>query len=443
LPFLFVFCILTEKKEMVTPFTVPEDFLQYVWENNLFRRENILTVNNEPVIVLDTGTKNFDSGPDFFNARIKIGDTTWAGNVEIHKKCSDWNAHNHHMDKTYDNVILHVVETYDRPVHDSIGREIPTLLISYPEKIKANYEKLLSAQTWIACENQFHKVDLFALQLGYHRLMIERLEDKTSEILKLLNENKNNWNVTFYQSLARMFGFKVNAQPFEMLAKSIPLHILSKHKHNLWQIEAMLFGTAGLLNEQLLGDDYFLSLRKEFSFHYKKYNLKPIESHLWKFMRLRPVNFPTIRIAQFAALIARSESLFSKIIEIDDLKKLQGLFNVCASEYWETHYRFNKSSKSVKKELGESSVDTLIINVVVPFLFVFGEKQSKNNLKDRALGFLEKLPPEKNSIIENWQRLGIKVRSAFETQALLQLKNLHCDQKKCLNCQIGNKLIKI
>jgi hypothetical protein len=309
-------------------------------------------------------------------------------------------------------------------------------------EIKENYSKLITSQSWVACEDQFHKVDLFALKLGYHRLMIERLEEKTAEIINRLEENNNNWNETFFQSTAQMFGFKVNALPFEMLAKSIPLKLLAKHKNNLWQLEAMLFGNAGFLSEEILGDNYYLSLKNEYDYLRNKYNLKGIGSHLWKFMRLRPVNFPTIRIAQFAALIHKSESLFSKITEIDDLKKLQNLFNVCASGYWDTHYRFNKPSKERGKELGETSVDALIINVVIPFLFVFGENQSKSNLKDRALDFLEKIPPEKNAIIENWQRLGIRVRSAFETQALLQLKNQHCDKKKCLNCLIGNKLIK-
>jgi hypothetical protein len=271
--------------------------------------------------------------------------------------------------------------------------------------------------------------------------MIERLENKTSEILKRLEENKFNWNETFYQSLARMFGFKVNALPFEMLSKAVPLSVIAKHKNDLFQIEALLFGTSGLLNDELIGDDYFLRLRSEYSFLYKKYNLKPIGSYLWKFMRLRPRNFPTIRIAQFAALIHRSEALFSKIIEVDKLSQLSELFNVCASDYWDTHFRFNLPSVKRKKELGMVSVQSLIINVVVPFLFVYSETQTKPGLKDLALDFLEDLPPEGNSIVSNWQRLGLSVRSAFETQALLQLKNLYCDQKKCLNCQLGNKLV--
>jgi hypothetical protein len=273
--------------------------------------------------------------------------------------------------------------------------------------------------------------------------MIERLENKTGEIEKRLAENKNNWNETFYQMLARMFGFKVNAVPFELLAKAVPMQILAKHKSNLFQLEALLFGTSGLLNEELIGDEYFIRLRDEFSFLYKKYNLKTVEPHLWKFMRLRPVNFPTIRIAQLAHLIQKSQGLFSKIIETDDLPGLKNLFEVKASDYWDSHYRFNKNTtRRQPKELGETSINTLIINVVAPFLFVYGEKHNQEHLKNRALDFLEQLPAENNSIVKNWKGLGVQPRSAFETQALIWLKNSYCEPKKCLNCQIGNKLVK-
>ncbi len=426
---------------MFHPNTPSEEFLQYIWENRLFFTHALTTVNHESLVVINPGRKNSDSGPDFFNARIKINDTLWIGNVEIHKQASDWYAHKHNKDRAYDNVILHVVGKYDKPVFTSGYNEIPAMEIHYPERIEKNYQRLLASKTWIACEEQFHKMDPFALKLGYSRLMIERLESKTAEILQRLKENKNNWNETFYQFLARMFGFKKNNVPFELLSRSLPLHILAKHKSDLFGTEALLFGNAGLLNEQLLGDSYYLQLREEYSYLYKKYRLKGIESHLWKFMRLRPVNFPTIRIAQFAALLHQSESLFSKILEMEHIEKLQALFHVTASEYWQTHYRFNKKSKNKKKDLGILSINTLIINVVIPFLFVYGDTVMKPVLKDRALDFLEQLPPERNSVITHWERLGITPRSAFDTQALLQLKNAYCDQKRCLRCRIGNKLI--
>jgi hypothetical protein len=271
--------------------------------------------------------------------------------------------------------------------------------------------------------------------------MVERLQQKTEGIIQHLKQNNNDWNETFYQFLARNFGFKTNAAPFELLSRALPLNILAKHKNNLFQLEALLFGTAGLLNEQLLGDDYFLALRKEFGFLYKKYNLKPIESHLWKFLRLRPVNFPTVRLAQFAALIHQSSALFSTLVGEEDLGNIQKLFNVQASEYWDIHYRFNKTSAKKKKKLGTSAFQNIIINTVVPFLFVYGDHHNQQHLKDKALDFLEKTPAEKNSILTNWKKLGVSVRSAFDSQALIQLKNSYCTPKRCLNCHLGTKLI--
>lgn len=427
---------------MASPNNLPEEFLHYIWENKLFYNDNCQTTSKESFIILHVGTRNSNSGPDFFNAKIKIEETIWAGNVEIHKKSSDWKKHKHQTDDAYKNIILHIVQEDDSPVVDVNNNPIPTWILQYPEHLQNNYQNLLDAKTWIACQNQFHKIDPIILQLGFNRLMIDRLEEKTDEIREKLTLNNNDWNETFYQVLARMFGFKVNAVPFELLSKSLPLAILAKHKNNIFQLEALLFGNSGLLNQQLLGDDYFLALREEYAFLYKKYKLKGIESHLWKFMRLRPGNFPSIRISQFAALIYRSNALFSKIIEIEDLGQLKELLKARASEYWNSHYNFNKISKqNRKKELGENSINTLIINVIVPFLFVFGEIQNKHFLKNRALEFLEQLPPDKNSIIYKWAELGIVCKSAFETQSLLQLKNKFCEKKKCLNCQIGIKLI--
>ncbi len=427
---------------MNTPKNMPEEFLQYIWESRQFISKDIETTQGETLEILNPGKRNTDSGPDFFNAKIRIGQTIWAGNIEIHKKASHWNQHKHQHDKNYDNVILHVVESADVVIKRSNGEPIPTLILEYPQHLQQNYQSLLDAQTWIACEEQFYKIDPVILQLGFNRLMIERLENKTEDIVSRLTQNDNNWNETFYQMLARMFGFKVNAIPFELLAKSLPMSILAKHKNSSFQLEALLFGNSGLLNNQLLGDEYYLQLREEYSFLYKKYKLQAMESHLWKFMRLRPVNFPTVRISQLVALIHQSEGLFSKIIEIDSIDELKKLFKVKASEYWDSHYNFNKSSKNTTtKELGENSANLIIINTVIPFLFVYGEKQNKHYLKNRALDFLEQLPAENNSVISKWTKLGIEAHCAFETQALLQLKNCYCETKKCLNCQIGVKLI--
>ena len=427
---------------MNTPKNIPEEFLHYIWESKLFHSKDLSTTDGKKVEIISTGRRNTDSGPDFFNAKIKIEGTTWAGNIEIHTKASDWGRHQHHKDPAYNNVILHVVLENDVPAFSNNNEEIPTLELKYADHLQTNYQNLLDSKSWIACEDQFHKLDPILLQLGFNRLMIERLENKTDEILIRLHQNNNDWNETFYQILARMFGFKVNAIPFELLAKSVPMQLLSKHKDNLFQIEALLFGNSGLLNNQLLGDEYYLRLREEYSFLYKKYKLKAIESHLWKFMRLRPVNFPTVRIAQLAALIHHSNGLFSRIMETKSIEELKSLFRVKASDYWNSHYNFNKRSKSnASKELGDTSANILIINVLIPFLFVYGEKMNEEHLKNRALEFLEKLPAENNSILKRWQSLGIKVSSSFESQALLQLKNCYCEAKKCLNCHIGVKLV--
>lgn len=418
-----------------------EDFLQFIWRHDLYQKDKLETTEGSRVEILSAGQSNYDSGPDFFNAKIKIGETTWAGNIEIHQKSSHWYLHHHDTDAAYENVILHVVESYDRPVKVK-SHELPTLVLTYRDEIRDNYESLLKSNRWIACEERLAEVDPFILRFWFSSLMIERLESKTQEIVKLLQQNQNNWNETFYQLLARNFGMKTNALPFELLAKSLPLHILSKHKNDLFQTEALLFGQSGLLNNSLLGDDYFLALRKEYSFMYKKYALSGMESHLWKFMRLRPINFPTVRIAQLAALIHHSSALFSHVLETESPDELRKLFKVTASSYWDTHYSFNKPSDENKpKVLGETAFNNLVINTIVPMLFVYGDQHMDQRMKDQALLLLEKLAPEENKIIRKWQDSGIKSQTAFETQALLQLKNYYCDHKKCLNCQLGAKII--
>jgi hypothetical protein len=420
-----------------------EDFLQFIWEQRLFETNNLETTDGEKVEVVDPGTRNTDSGPDFFNAKVRIDGTLWVGNIEIHRNSSDWMRHHHDTDGAYDNVILHVVDHFDKPIHRKNGSKIPALVLTYPAHLLENYRHLLAARTWIPCQTRFHAIDPFVLKIGFNRLMIERLQDKTTEILERLALNQNNWNETFYQFLARNFGFKTNAMPFELLSKSLQVSILGKHKNNQQQIEALLFGQSGLLHQELFGDDYFLALRTEYEFLSKKYGLKPVAGHLWKFLRLRPVNFPTVRIAQLAALIHQSSGLFSEIIETDQLTRLQKLFDVRASAYWDHHYKFSSPSKHSSKHLGESAVNNLIVNTIVPFLFVYGEQNNKHFLKDRALEWLDQLPAETNSIITKWEGLGVQPLSAFETQALLQLKNRYCSEKRCLKCHVGNKIIRL
>jgi hypothetical protein len=419
-----------------------EEFLQFVWEQKLFNTENLKTISGKNLEIIDAGKLNNDSGPDFFNARIKIDDTIWAGNIEIHRLSSDWYRHRHQDDEAYDNIILHVVQRCDQQVLRSDGEEIPTLILPIPHHVMANYRQLIDSTAWIPCQDKIHSMDPFVLKIGFNRLMIERLQEKINVIIERLNQNKQNWKETFYQLLAQSFGFKTNAVPFELLAKSLPPNILGKHADNLYQTEALLFGQAGLLHQELLGDDYFLKLRAEYEFLVRKYNLKPIAGYLWKFLRIRPVNFPTIRIAQFAALFHKNDRIFSILNENISIHQLKELFNVSASSYWDNHFRFNQISGNGKKHLGDSAAESLIINCVIPYIFVYGEQTEKNFLKDKALEWLDQLPPEENLIISGWRNLGIYASTAFESQALLQLKNRYCDKKRCLHCHIGSKLIR-
>jgi hypothetical protein len=417
-----------------------EDFLHYIWKYKLYRKDKLLTQDNELIEIINSGVHNFDSGPDFFNAKVKIGETIWVGNIEIHVKSSDWNLHKHNQDKAYDNVILQVVFNHDKDITRTNGQVIPTVEIKFKNDLLNNYQSLLEKNSWIACENDLPFVDPFIVMSWVEKLTIERLEQKSIRISESLKALNNSWETAFYIQLARNFGFKLNSDPFEMLAKSLSLNILAKHKDNLFQIEALLFGQAGFLEEET-GDEYYKNLRKEYNYLQKKFQLKPIEKYLWKFLRSRPGNFPTIRIAQFASLIYNSRSLFSKIIEINNFDEFYSLFKVKPSEYWDEHYQFNKDSVIKSKALGKSAIDVVIINSIVPFLFVFGKSKGNYMYQERALSLLENIKPEKNSIINSWNDLNIKSKSAFDTQALIQLKNKYCNQKKCLNCQIGNAII--
>jgi len=417
-----------------------ENFLHFIWENNLFEKKDLITDTNEKIEVLALGQKNTDAGPDFFNAKIKIGNQTWAGNVEIHIKSSDWIAHKHNTDKAYDNVILQAVAENNQPTRRTTNRQIPTIELKYDPKLLNNYLELYNSKQKIACFSKIKYLDKFTIKHWLGRLQIERLEQKSKIIEQLLLQNNNSWEETFYQYIAQNFGFKKNSVPFELLAKSLPLKYLSKHKNSLFQIEAMLFGQAGML-ENNYEVDYYQKLKNEYKFLKNKFQLDPIDSHLWIFLRLRPPNFPTIRIAQFAQLIYQSSQLFSKIIEIENIGKIKNLFNLEASTFWETHYLFDKESKKRTKKLGKSAVNNILINTVSLFLFVYGMKKSNESLQNRALSLLESIEPENNSIINNWEKANLKIENAYYSQALIQLNNEYCKKQRCLNCQIGNKLI--
>ncbi len=419
---------------------IAEYFLHYIWKNKLFDSKNIFDDEGNPIEVLSPGIQNTDAGPDFFNAKIKINNTIWAGNVEIHSNASDWYKHNHHKDKAYNNVILHVVADCDKETKSEDGKKIPCFILNYEKKLSEKYLNLINNKNAISCNNYISSVDKLILNTWLSRLLIERAEQKTEYVKSLLEFKNNHWEEIFYITTAKSFGFKVNALPFELLAKSLPSIILAKHKNNKFQIEALLFGQAGMLDNKLQ-DDYFQKLKKEYRFLKTKYNLTSVENHLWKFLRIRPSNFPTIRISQFADLIYKSSHLFSEIIETKNISELEKMFDIQASEYWNTHYNFGKESPFKEKRFGKSAVKNILINTVIPILFLYGQEKDKIEITEKAINFLENIKPEKNNITKKWKNTGLKIKNAYFSQALIQLYNEYCIKKRCLDCRIGHQFI--
>jgi hypothetical protein len=420
-----------------------EDFLHFTWKYRLFDSRSLTTASGETLEIIKTGEHNTNGGPDFFNARIKIGSTTWAGNVEIHLNSSDWKKHNHHRNTAYDNIILHVVFNNDYTAVRKSKEPIPVLELKelIQQGIFRKYKNIINSKQWIPCQGLIKKVDPVIISSWLDRLLVERLEKKSEAISQTLALNKNNWEHTFYIHLARNFGFKLNSEPFEMLAKSTPLAYLAKHKNNLAQIEAMLFGQSGLL-EKNIREEYAELLLQEYTVLKQKFTLMPVDGHLWKFLRLHPSGFPTIRIAQFASLIHKSVHLFSNVLEMKRLNEAETLFEVECSDYWRTHYVFGKESPSRSKKLGKAAIENIIINTVVPFLFIYGIQKNEEKYKERAIRFLEQIEGEKNSILTKWKFLEMPVKKASDTQALLELKNNYCTPTKCLDCAIGNFMLK-
>ncbi|MDR3227569.1 MAG: DUF2851 family protein [Prevotellaceae bacterium] len=417
-----------------------EAFLQFIWRFGLFKKNSLTTTENENISILNLGMINNDSGPDFINAKIKIGKIIWVGNVEIHINASDWKRHKHNADKSYDNVVLHVVKNADCDVFRSNGTKIAVLEIQYDSNLENRYKKLLDAQTWVACQNYVGNIETFKVKHLLNRLLIERLEQRSVHINKILEETKNDFKEVFYRLLFRSFGFGVNALPFELLAQSTPLAAISKHRDSAFQMEALLFGQAGFLDESP-ADDYQQQLQKEYKFLQNKFALTPIEKHLWKFMRLRPTNFPTIRIAQLAKLLTQTDGLLAKIISFEKPDELNVFFDFNASEYWDTHYNFGKKTSKRVKSFGKKSAEKIIINLIVPYLFAYGKAKGIEKYSEKSLDLLEIILPEKNNVVEGWENVGVKVENAFYSQALIQLKTMYCNQKRCLQCAIGKNII--
>jgi hypothetical protein len=415
-----------------------ERLLQYIWQFQYFNRSNLVTEEGEQLQIMHPGFINSNQGPDFTDAKIKINETTWAGSIELHIRTSDWKSHKHSSDKNYKNVILHVVWLHDTSL------EIPcsTLVLQdkVPKLLLSKYDELMHANLFIPCEKHIQQINNLTWQSWKERLLIERLEKKNKLIFEHLQKNNSHWEETFWWMLAKNFGIKLNSVAFERIAQSVSINILAKHKDQIHQLEALLFGQAGLLDE-VFKEDYPILLQKEYLFLKKKYNLQKIEGSL-VFLRMRPANFPSIRLAQLAMLIHSSLHLFSKIKESRDVKSIRQLLQVTANDYWHYHYVFDETSAFKKKKLGEQMINTILINTVVPILFTYGHYHHENIYKDKALQWLEDIKAEKNSITNGFTMLQVENKTAFDSQALLELKNEYCNKKRCLDCSIGNKLIR-
>ena len=422
-----------------------EEFLHYLWKYGLYDPEKLFDNEGNQIIVINPGEYNRDSGPDFFNARLKIAGTEWAGNVEIHIRSSDFDNHRHNIDPAFDNVILHVVVDNDRKVYNTRGEEILTSGLVFDTDLYEKYVELVNNPYIIACQGEVNKIDSFNISHWLESLAIERLQAKSEYILKILSATGNDWDETFYRLLSRYFGFRVNTEPFEMLASSLPYRIIRKHSDNRFQIEALLYGTAGMLEEGLfreaLDDQYYKDLIKEYKILSAKYSLKPVHGWIWKFSRLRPANFPTIRISQLAAMFSVAGGIFSKTVEAGAIDQIRELFEVTASEYWDDHFVFGKISRSYPKNTGSQATDILLINAIIPVVFVYGRYRDSNEISEKAITFLEETDPEDNIIISEWHSAGVNADSAFITQGLIQLRNNYCRKRRCLDCGIGSKLL--
>ena len=419
-----------------------EDILQYIWKFQYYNQSELLSAGGDAIEVIHPGTLNFNQGPDFTEAKIKINNTVWVGNVEIHIKASDWNLHHHFKDDNYNNIILHVVWENDVFIKDNYSNNLPTVELQnrISKLLLVKYQKLMEASAFIPCENLPHALSDLSLNSWKQRLVAERLIKKSGYILDILKETNYHWEETFWWLIAASFGLKVNSDIFKKIAQTLPLSVLAKHKNNIIQLEAFLFGQSGLLDKDFNGK-YPLMLQKEYLFYQKKYQLKRVDGELL-FLRMRPANFPTIRLAQLAMLIHNSEHLFSKIKEAASLTDIKNILAVEANDYWHYHYLLDEEADYKVKTLGKQMIDNIIINTIVPIMFSYGLHHGEDVFKEKAIQWLEETAPEKNTITKGFEKLNYNSSNAFDSQAFIQLKNEYCNQKLCLQCAIANSILK-
>lgn len=418
-----------------------EQLLHYVWKHKIFPLKELKTTTGQQVEIIDTGLANTNAGPDFFNAKIKLDGVLWVGNIEIHQVSSDWFKHGHHTDVSYDSVILHIAAEIDTEIKRSNGEIIPQMQLSCPERVCMNYKELLETDRYPPCYRIIPSLSSFTLHSWMSSLQIERFEQKAALLAERLKRCQDNWEDAFFVTLARNFGFGLNGDAFETWANHIPLRAVDKHRNDLFQIEAIFFGQAGLLAESI-NDNYYLRLKKEYAYLQHKFELTPMDASLWRFLRLRPNNFPHIRIAQLACLYHRAYGLLSRLMDTETLQGVREILKEGTSEYWLTHYTFDGTSPSRPKTLSNTSLDLLIINTVVTFLYTYGLHKGNEELCTRAGRFLEELKAENNYITRMWDQCGMKAANAADSQALIQLKKEYCDKKKCLYCRIGYEYLK-
>lgn len=415
-----------------------EKLLQFIWQFGYFNKSNLTTADGEKLTLISPGQLNKNQGPDFLNAKVQFDSTTFFGSVELHLQTSDWEKHKHQIDKQYSNVILHVVFHHDKELNNSI----PTLELEprISSLLLERYETLMNKANDIACANSLHQIKQLTWLSWKERLLAERLTRKAGHVLQLLQQSNFHWEETFWWILAKNFGSKLNADAFEAIAKSIPVNLLAKHKSSIHQIEALLFGQANLLNGEF-EEEYPKLLQREYSFLKKKYNLVS-SSIAVIFLRMRPGNFPTIRLAQLAMLVHTATHLFSKILEAESLEQIRLWLTVTANDFWHYHYTFNEASSYKKKTIGADMAEHLIINAIVPLLFAYGIHHKEEKHKEKALKWLEALSSETNVITKEFAQANVANASAYDSQALIELKNEYCNHKRCLDCSIGNNLLR-
>jgi Protein of unknown function (DUF2851) len=423
---------------------VTESFLHYLWQFQYFNKRTLQTTRGEEIQIFNPGHRNSDAGPDFFDARIRIGDMVWVGSVEIHILAAGWMEHQHDKDEAYENVVLHVVWSNNKPVQRSDGSWLPTLELKnrVEEKLLLNYKRLVNNPESIPCASKLSQVSQLIKISMADRVVIDRLDAKAQIVTKMHQRNQQSWEETFYQLLARNFGFKVNNDPFHQLAQCIPYKYLLKHGDSLMQMEALLFGQAGFLEESL-DDPYYVLLQREYKILSQKYQLaqRKLKKVQWRFLRLRPANFPTVRIAQLAAVLHHGRTLFSSVLETNSGNDLYDFFSVGLSPYWMRHYQFGKEYSKPKNSLGRASVDNIIINTVAPLLVAYGKSKDDQVFVDRAVLILQTIPAESNRITRQWKILGVSAKTGFDSQAMVELFNSFCLKRRCLDCNIGASLV--